>query len=164
MPLQRRRCSVMISLFFSYSHRDESLRNELETHLSVLKRQGVIQTWHDRRITAGSEVDSSISENLENARIILLLVSSYFLASDYCYDIEMSRAMEKHQEGSARVIPVILHPCDWQNAPFGALRATPTDGKLISMFANQDQRAHLRRNIRLCVTLCMTISCMVMEK
>ena len=99
----------MISLFFSYSHRDESLRNELETHLSVLKRQGVIQTWHDRRITAGSEVDSSISENLENAQIILLLVSSYFLASDYCYDIEMSRAMEKHQEGSARVIPVLLH-------------------------------------------------------
>jgi len=129
----------MISLFFSYSHRDESLRNELETHLSVLKRQGVIQTWHDRRIIAGSEIDSSISENLENARIILLLVSSYFLASDYCYDIEMSRAMEKHQEGSARVIPVILHPCDWQNAPFGALRATPTDGKPVSMFANQHE-------------------------
>jgi hypothetical protein len=65
----------------------------------------VIQTWHDRRITAGSEIDSSISENLENAQIILLLVSSYFLASDYCYDIEMSRAMAKQQEGSARVIP-----------------------------------------------------------
>jgi TIR domain len=139
----------MISLFFSYSHRDESLRNELETHLSVLKRQGVIQTWHDRRITAGSEIDSSISENLENAQIILLLVSSYFLASDYCYDIEMSRAMEKHQEGSARVIPVILHPCDWQNAPFGALRATPTDGKPVSMFANQHEAfAIIAKDIR----------------
>ncbi len=95
----------MISLFFSYSHRDESLRNELETHLSVLKRQGVIQTWHDRRITAGSEVDSSISENLENARIILLLVSSYFLASDYCYDIEMSVVYEGTMELSSRYAP-----------------------------------------------------------
>jgi len=139
----------MISLFFSYSHRDESLRNELETHLSVLKRQGVIQTWHDRRITAGSEIDSSISENLENAQIILLLVSSYFLASDYCYDIEMSRAMAKQQERSARVIPVILHPCDWQNAPFGALRATPTDGKPVSMFANQHEAfAIIAKDIR----------------
>lgn len=129
----------MISLFFSYSHRDENLRNELETHLSVLKRQGVIQTWHDRRITAGSDVDSCISANLENVQIILLLVSAYFLASDYCYDIEMARAMEKHREGSARVIPVILHPCDWQNAPFGGLRATPTDGKPVSMFANHHE-------------------------
>jgi hypothetical protein len=77
-PVQRRRCSAMISLFFSYSHRDEGLRNELETHLSVLKRQGVIQTWHDRRITAGSDINASISENLENAQIVLLLVSSYF--------------------------------------------------------------------------------------
>jgi hypothetical protein len=139
----------MISLFFSYSHRDENLRNELETHLSVLKRQGVIQTWHDRRITAGSEIDSSISENLENAQIILLLVSSYFLASDYCYDIEMSRAMEKHREGSACVIPVILHPCDWRNAPFGSLRATPTDGKPVSMFANQHEAfAIIAKDIR----------------
>jgi hypothetical protein len=121
----------------------------LETHLSVLKRQGVIQTWHDRRITAGSEIDSSISENLENAQIILLLVSAYFLASDYCYDIEMSRAMEKHQEGSARVIPVILHPCDWQSAPFGTLRATPTDGKPVSMFANQHEAfAIIAKDIR----------------
>jgi TIR domain-containing protein len=139
----------MISLFFSYSHRDESLRNELETHLSVLKRQGVLQTWHDRRITAGSEIDSSINENLENAQIILLLVSAYFLDSNYCYDIEMARAMEKHREGTTRVIPVILHPCDWQNAPFGGLRATPTDGKAVSLFANQHEAfAIITKDIR----------------
>jgi hypothetical protein len=79
----------------------------------------------------------------------LLLVSAYFLASDYCYDIEMSRAMEKHQEGSARVIPVILHPCDWQRAPFGTLRATPTDGKPVSMIANQHEAfAIIAKDIR----------------
>jgi len=139
----------MISVFFSYSHRDESLRNELEAHLSGLRRQGVIQTWHDRRITAGSEIDTSISEHLEHAQLILLLVSAYFLDSDYCYDNEMSRAMEKHREGSACVIPVILHPCDWQGAPFGGLRATPTDGKPVSMFANQHEAfAIIAKDIR----------------
>jgi len=69
----------------------------------------------------------------------MLLVSASFLASDYCYEKEMARAIERHEEGSAVVIPVILHPCDWHSAPFGRLRATPTDGKPISMFANQQE-------------------------
>jgi hypothetical protein len=124
-------------LFFSYSHRDESLRDELEIHLAALKRQGVIETWHDRRIVAGGDVHNEISEHLENADIILLLVSPYFIASDYCYDVEMARAMQRHKSGEARVIPVILHPCAWHSLPFGGLLATPTDGKPVSKFPNQ---------------------------
>ena len=127
----------MADLFFSYSHKDEALRNELEVHLSMLKRQGLLHAWHDRRIGAGDDIDLSISEELEKADIILLLVSAHFLASDYCYDKEMIRALERHQEGDARVIPVIIHPCDWKNAPFGQLRATPLDGRPVSMFPNQ---------------------------
>lgn len=126
----------MATLLFSYSHKDEELRNELETHLALLRRQGVITAWHDRRITAGMDFDEAISSELESSQIILLLVSSHFLASDYCYDIEMTRALEKQKDGSAVVIPVILHPCDWHSAPFGHLRATPTDGKPISTYAN----------------------------
>jgi len=129
----------MAKLFFSYSHKDEELRNELETHLALLKRQGVISSWHDRRIIAGSDFDQTISSELESSQIILLLVSAYFLASDYCYEKEMTRAIEKHEDGSAVVIPVILHPCDWHSAPFGHLRATPTDGKPVSMYANQHE-------------------------
>ncbi|MEH2047845.1 toll/interleukin-1 receptor domain-containing protein [Nostoc sp.] len=89
----------MATVFFSYSHRDQILRDEMEIHLAMLKRQGFIETWHDRRITAGEEFDKAISKNLEEADIILLLVSSDFLASNYCYDIEMQRAMEKHEKG-----------------------------------------------------------------
>src|SRR5688572_23072357 len=126
----------MVKVFFSYSHRDESLRDELEIHLSSLKRQGVIETWHDRRIGAGKEFDSEISEHLETAQIILLLISPYFIASDYCYDIEMARALELHNTGEARVIPVILHPCDWHNLPFGKLTAAPKDGKAVSKYPN----------------------------
>jgi len=129
----------MAKLFFSYSHKDEELRNELETHLALLKRQGVISSWHDRRITAGSDFDETISSELESSQIILLLVSAHFLASDYCYEKEMKRSIEKHEDGSAVVIPVILHPCDWHSSPFGHLRATPTDGKPVSMFANQHE-------------------------
>lgn len=129
----------MTKVFISYSHKDEALRNELENHLAMLKRDGTIETWHDRRIVAGSSFNAAISESLESADVILLLISAYFLASDYCYDIEMRRALEKHAEGSAVVIPVILRPCDWLSSPFGELRATPTDGKEVTMFANQDE-------------------------
>ena len=129
----------MAPLFFSYSHRDETLRDELEIHLALLKRQGVIETWHDRRIGAGKDFAGEISQHLEGADIILLLVSPYFLASDYCHDVEMSRALERHQEGVARVIPVILHPCDWKSALFGKLLAVPRDGKPVSKYPNQHE-------------------------
>ena len=127
----------MAKLFFSYSHRDADLRDELETHLAPLKREGVLEIWHDRRIGAGKEFANEISRHLEETNIILLLVSPYFIASDYCYDIEMKRAMERHENGESRVIPVILEPCDWQKLPFGKLIATPTDGKPISKFPNK---------------------------
>jgi hypothetical protein len=128
----------MAKVFFSYSHRDEALRDELEKHLSILQRQGFIEAWHDRRITAGEELSREIDRNLETANIVLLLVSADFLASDYCYDIEMTRAMGRHEASQARVIPVILRPCDWQDAPFGKLLATPPDGKAVTRFPTLD--------------------------
>ena len=126
----------MIKLFFSYCHRDETMRDELEVHLSALKRQGTIESWHDRRIIVGEEWAEEIDHYLNEADIILLLVSPYFIASDYCYNIEMARAMERHEKGETRVIPVILEPCRWQGMPFGKLQAVPTDGKPISKFPN----------------------------
>lgn len=139
----------MAKVFFSYSHKDEELRNELEVHLAMLKRQGLITAWHDRRIEAGKDIHSEISSEIESADIILLLVSAHFLASDYCYDKEMARALERDREGTARVIPVIVHPCDWHNAPFGHHRATPIDGKPVSMFANQNEAlSQIAKDIR----------------
>lgn len=129
----------MPAVFFSYSHRDEALRNELEAHLSLMKRQGIVTTWHDRRIGAGDDIHRAIDSHLDDCEIVLLLVSAQFLASDYCYERELARALERHRDGRSTVIPVILHPCDWHSAPFGDLRATPTDGKPVSMFANQDE-------------------------
>ena len=103
-----------VEIFISYSHKDEALRERLGTHLSLLKRQGVIDAWHDRQIGAGDEWAGAIDAHLNSAAVILLLVSADFLASDYCYDLEMTRALERHDAGDARVIPVILRSVDWR--------------------------------------------------
>jgi hypothetical protein len=126
-------------VFLSYSHADESFRNQLEKQLTMLKRQGVIDTWHDRRISVGENIDQAISDHINRDEIILLLISSDFLASDYCYNIEMKRAMERHHAGEAIVIPVILRACDWHDAPFGKLNATPRDGRPIKQFPDIDE-------------------------
>ena len=141
----------MAKLFFSYSHKDEELRNELEVHLAALRRQGLIEPWHDRRIGPGENIEHSISEHLDSADIILLLVSADFIASDYCYDIEVQRALQRHDAGEAIVVPVILRPCDWHHLPFGKLLATPTDGKPVSKFASKDDALlEVSRSIRKC--------------
>jgi hypothetical protein len=127
------------TLFFSYSHADESLRDELEKHLYGLRRQGLISAWHDRRITVGSHVDNVIDSNLESADVVLLLISPDFIRSDYCYLREMSRAMERHDSGEVKVIPVILRPCDWHELPFGKLLAAPKDGKPVTTWPNIDE-------------------------
>jgi hypothetical protein len=128
----------MPTLFFSYSHQDENLRDQLEVHLAALKRQGVISTWHDRRISAGTELGNTIDQNLNEADLILLLISPDFINSDYCYEREMLRAMERHDRHEARVVPIILRPCDWHSLPFGKLLAAPKDGKPVTKWADQD--------------------------
>lgn len=128
----------MISIFFSYAHEDEGFRDQLEIHLSMLKRSGLVSAWHDRRIIAGRPLHSAIDEQIEKADVILLLLSPNFLASDYCYEREAARALERHQSGSAVVIPVVVEPCDWLNSPFARLRATPKDGKPIAKYPNQN--------------------------
>jgi tetratricopeptide (TPR) repeat protein len=131
--------SEPLELFYSYSHKDEELRDQLENHLAMLKRDGVISGWHDRRISVGQEWDGKINKHLNSAEIILLLISSDFLASNYCYDIEVKRAMERHEEHEARVIPIILRPCDWHSAPFGKVQALPKDAKPVTRWSDRDE-------------------------
>ncbi|MGO9601076.1 MAG: toll/interleukin-1 receptor domain-containing protein [Isosphaeraceae bacterium] len=128
-----------IEVFFSYSHKDEELRNELEEHLALMKRQGIVATWHDRRITPGAEWSDEIDSRLERSRLILLLVSSSFLASDYCYGKEMSLALERHFRGEVLVIPVIVRPVDWRSAPFARIQGLPLDAKPVTLWTNRDQ-------------------------
>lgn len=128
-----------IRLFYSYSHKDEELRKDLEDHLSVLRKQGVISGWHDRMIGAGEEWKGQLDKNLEESQIILLLISPSFLASDYCYDIEAKRALDRHDKGEARVIPVLLRPVDWKGAPFFRLQGLPIDLRPVTTWTNKDE-------------------------
>jgi hypothetical protein len=125
-------------LFLSYAHEDESLRKELEKHLSLLQWQGHIRPWHDRQITPGTNWAKEVDRHLENASIILLLISSDFLASDYCYGVEMRRALQLHRAGKARVIPIFLRPVDWQKAPFSDLQGLPRNGRAVTEWPNHD--------------------------
>ncbi len=129
-------------VFFSYSHKDEELRKKLEVHLTLLKRQGKIRAWSFRQILAGQEWENKIDENLAAADVILLLVSPDFLASDYCWDVEMKRALERHEAGTARVIPIILRSVDWSQAPFAKLQALPRDARAVMSWPNLDEAFH----------------------
>ncbi|WP_254053057.1 AAA-like domain-containing protein [Microcystis sp. MC19] len=131
--------STPLDVFISYSHRDEKLRETLGLHLASLQRQGVIKSWHDRKISAGTEWRQAIDENLNSAEIILLLISENFIASDYCYDLEMERAIARHDAGEARVIPIILKPVDWSGAPFGKLQALPKNAKPVTTWSNRGE-------------------------
>jgi len=134
----RANSKMAIEVFYSYSHRDERLRDLLETHLSLLKREGLISCWYDRRIGPGENWSNEIDLHLRTAQIILLLVSSDFIASDYCYLKEMKQALRRHRAGTARVVPIILRPTDWHSAPFGKLQALPKDGKPVTEWPNPD--------------------------
>ncbi len=128
----------ILEVFFSYSHKDETLCDELNTHLAALKRQSVIKNWTDRQITAGDEWRDEIEKHLDSADLILLLVSADFLNSDFYYLIETSRALLRHESGDARVIPVIVRPVDWQGLPIGKLQALPKDSKPVTSWPNRD--------------------------
>lgn len=128
-----------VEVFYSYAHEDEKLRDELKKHLANLKRQGVITEWYDRDISAGKEWDGEIESRLNSASVILLLISPDFMNSDYSNEVEVKRAMERHEAGEARVIPIILRPVDWEGAPFSKLQGLPTDAKAVTLWENYDE-------------------------
>src|SRR5450755_2822696 len=128
-----------LEIFYSYASKDEALQSMLEKQLGNLKQQGLISDWHQGKITAGVEHIQYAGDHLRTASIILLLISPDFLASDYCYSVEMKGAMERHEAGEARVIPVLLRPTDWKGTPFEKLSVLPSDGNPVTCWRNRDQ-------------------------
>lgn len=128
-----------IKIFYSYAHEDEKLRKKIETSLAALQRQKLIESWSDRQIPPGAEWSEQIDARLNAAQIILLLVSDDFIASNYCYNVEMERAMERHETREAIVIPIILRECLWQKLPFAKLQALPRDARAITSWTNRNE-------------------------
>lgn len=139
MKKKRRRSPVKI--FFSYSHRDAALRRQLEAHMSLMRRHREIDDWYDAKILPGVEWNAVIAQKLDSADIILLLISPDFVNSDFCWGKEMVRALKKHQQGKAAVIPIILRPMDdsWKTTMFGDLLALPSNAKPVTKWRNRDE-------------------------
>ncbi len=128
-----------IEIFCCYARNDQSFLKHLRKHLTLFQKQGLINLWYDVDICPGTNWEEEIQKHLETAQIVLLLISPDFIASDYCYSKEMKRALERHNLGEARVIPIILRPVHWQRAPFGKLQALPKDAKPVKSWRDQDK-------------------------
>ncbi len=130
--------SAPLEVFCCYAREDQKLLAHLKKHLAPLERQGQITIWSDSNLDAGVEWEKELHQHLESADIILLLISPDFMASDYCYSTEMERAIAHHNEGSAVVIPILLRPIHWHNAPFAKLQMIPTNTLPVTSWADRD--------------------------
>ncbi len=128
-----------VEVFCSYAHKDEELQQALKAHLSSLQHQGRLLLWHDRLLQPGMDWAREIDEHLNRAAVVLVLISADFLASHYCYGIEMARALERHDAGEAVVIPVVLRAVEWRDEPVARLQALPANAKPITSWSNQDE-------------------------
>src|SRR5947207_1626541 len=131
--------AVPVEIVICYARKDEAFLKEFQTHLKPLQYRGMISTWHDRDISPGADYDANIKAHLEAAQLIILLMSPDFLASDYCYNIELKQALARHNRQEVTVIPIILRPCAWKQTDVGKLQALPTDGKPVANWQNQDK-------------------------
>jgi TIR domain len=134
--------SQPLEVFYCYARKDRALCEELNKHLTGLLRSGLITVWYDGNINPGTAWEAEIEAHLNTARIILLLVSPDFIASDYCYSKEMVRAIERHHAKDARVIPVLLRPVDWTDAPFHGLhglQVLPSNAQPVTRWPDRDE-------------------------
>ena len=133
-----------VSLFYSYAHEDEPLRDELRGHLKILERRGMVSSWHDRQIVAGQDWHAEIDQQLKLADVVLLLISTDFINSDYILGTELTVAMQRHTAGFATVVPIIVRavdiaPEDVDAFPFMKLQGLPTDLRPVTSWPNRDE-------------------------
>ncbi|AUX38942.1 uncharacterized protein SOCE26_003230 [Sorangium cellulosum] len=142
-----------VKVFCSYSIEDEAYRQEFDMALAGMRGAGLVETWSFRSIPPGEAVESRVAQALNEADIIVLLVSASFLDSDYCWDIEMRRAVERHDRGDARLVPVVVRSCEWSDAPFAGLSALPQDAKPVASWTHRDEAwTSVARGIRTLVS------------
>jgi len=137
-----------IRIFLAYSHKDSWLREELIAHLTSLTVNNLIEVWCDREIPAGDAWEDTIDYKLNEANMILLLVSADFISSGYCMGVEMKRALERHVKGEARVIPIIARPVAWESLPFANIQVVPEEGTAVTS-SNWDNRDAAWRSVTL---------------
>ena len=134
--------SAPLEVFCCYAREDQEMLEDLKKHLTALQRQNRIVVWSDTNLHAGVEWKTELHQRLESADIILLLISADFIASDYCYGTEMKRAIERHDQGNAHVVPILLRSVNWQDTPFAKLQVIPTNAKPVKNWLDSDEAYH----------------------
>jgi small GTP-binding protein len=128
-----------LKIFISYSHKDETFKDELVTMLAGLQRRGIVDAWQDCRIEAGDEWNKSIDDAMNDCDLALLLVSGDYLASRFIQEEEQPKLLQRRQEMQLRVIPIIVRPCTWQSEPvLKDLQALPRDNKAVITFSKEN--------------------------
>jgi len=117
--------------------------------VEVAGAPGLIDPWSDRKLLPGEVWGEEIDRALERADLILFLVSDDFIASEYCWGVEVRRAMERQVAREAHVVPIVVRDCDWHEAPFGKLQALPAEGRPVTLWPDEDQAwADVARRLR----------------
>ena len=135
----------MVTVFISYTHSDERLKERFLVHLGALRRENLIGVWHDRMLRPGEHLDDAIEKELATADFVILLISPDFINSDYCIEKEMQRAFARARDEQCKVAPIILKPCQWKNIPIegggqlGDFVAMPRDGKPVTQWSHRDK-------------------------
>ncbi len=128
----------MKKVFISYAHKDEEYKNQFETHLSGLKRQKLINVWTDRQVLIGDKWDDKIKQKLFTSDIVIFLISSDFLSSEYINEVEIKETIERHKRNEVFVAPVFLRPCDFESSILAKFQGVPRDAKFISTWNDKD--------------------------
>ena len=130
---------MSVKLFVSYAHKDEKYKEDLEEHLSPLTRNKLIESWNDRKIMPGTDWKGEIDNNLLNSDIILFLVSSSFINSDYSQEIEVKTAVEQHNSGQSILIPIVVRACHWKGMSFANFQGLPKDALAVKSWQDEDE-------------------------
>lgn len=130
---------MLITTLLCYDAEDAPMLHQLKKQLNPLARKGLITLWDFGNISPGADWEQELKKHLDEAQLILLLISPSFLDSDYCYNVQMQRAVERHERKEARIIPVILRPVDWEVPPIDKLLPLPDGAKAISTWRNRDE-------------------------
>jgi hypothetical protein len=122
---------MALTVLLCYAREDERLAKRLKEHLSLLERNKLIVLRDYGDINPGTDRERNTQQHFNEAHIILLLISHSFISSDYCYNVEIQLAIDKHERIESCVIPVILRSCHWKEPPLDKLQPLPNEGKPI---------------------------------
>lgn len=138
MPMNKNN-KTALCVFISYAHADEAIKQRLDAHLAPLRRMDKIASWDDGAIVPGDGWDDRIKQKLAEADIILLLITADFINSQYIWEVELRKALQRDAAGEAIVIPIFCKACDFSGMPFARLQGLPKNAAPIALAANMDE-------------------------